>query len=92
MKRFLRENFWWLLLAIITISLLVPTFYLPDTDVGEKIEKILLFPFDVIGAVIILIGIGTIIQYFDEKNYIKHTWQGVLTFLILALSIIVLAL
>jgi hypothetical protein len=91
MKKFLKENWLWLILAIVTIALFVSTFYLPDTETGERIEKMLLFPFCIIGAFTIFIGIGTIIQYCCDK-FVKHTWQALLIFLILLLSTIILGL
>ena len=91
MRKFIKENFWWIMLVIVTFALLIPTFYLPNTETGQKIENILLFPFCIIGAIIIIVGIFEIVGYFYEKNCIKQTWQGCFIFLILALSIIALA-
>ena len=53
--------------------------------------KILLYLLSIVGAIIILIGIGTIIEWLENKNLVKHTWQAGLIFLIIALSIIALA-
>ena len=47
--------------------------------------------FATIGAFVIVIGIGTIIGYLENKNFIKRTWQASLILLIIALSIIALA-
>ena len=88
MKKFLKENFWWLLLAVVTIGAIVGVAYIPD---GNWARKLILSPFYIIGAITIIIGIWSIIVYLSEKNCIKQTWQGILIFLILALSIIVLA-
>ena len=53
--------------------------------------KIFLDIFSIVGAFIILIGIGTIIEWLENKNLVKHTWQASLVLLIIALSIIALA-
>ena len=53
--------------------------------------QIVSYLFSIIGAVIVLIGIGTVLGYLEEKNLIKHEWQVGLILLIIALSIIALA-
>ena len=53
--------------------------------------KIILYLFSIVGAFIILIGIGTIIDYLDKKNCVKHEWQVGLILLVIALSVIALA-
>jgi uncharacterized membrane protein HdeD (DUF308 family) len=88
-KNFFKENFWCLLLAIVAIGAIAGIAYIPD---GNWARKLILSPFYIIGAITFLVGIWEIIGYLSEKNCIKQTWQGILTFLILALSIIVLAL
>lgn len=85
MKKFFKENFWWLLLAVVTIGAVIGIAYIPD---GNLARKMLLFPFYIIGAIIILMGIGEVIRYLNEKNFIKHTWQVGLIFIILVISII----
>lgn len=80
MKRFIKENLLWLILAVITITIIIVTALIPNT------RKILLFPFYIVGAITILRGIGGIID--DLKNHFKHTWQAALIFLILAFGII----
>ncbi len=47
--------------------------------------------FATIGAFIIVIGIGTIIGYLEDKKFIKHTWQAGFILLIIALGIIALS-
>lgn len=82
MKRFIKENLLWLILAVITITIIIVTALIPNT------RKILLFPFYIVGAITILRGIGGIID--DLKNHIKHTWQIAFVFFVLVLSIIAL--
>ena len=53
--------------------------------------EILSYLFSIIGAVIILVGIGAIFGYLEEKNLVKHKWQIGLVLLIIALSLISLA-
>ena len=53
--------------------------------------KIILYLLSIFGAFIILIGIASIIGYLDKKNCIKHEWQAGFVLLIIALSIISLA-
>ena len=53
--------------------------------------KIILYVLSIIGAFIILIGIASIIDYLDKKNCVKHEWQVGLILLIIALSIVALA-
>ena len=84
---FLKENWLWFILAAIGVISIV-TIALPDE---HWLKKIIQFPLYAIGAFTIFIGIGTIINFLDEKNFIKQTWQGILIFIILVLSIIVLA-
>lgn len=82
MKRFLKENLFWLILIIITIAITIITILSPKT------RDILLIPFYIIGAITILRGIGGIIN--DLENHIKHTWQIAFVFFVLVLSIIAL--
>lgn len=88
MKKFLTDNFWWLILAILTIGAIAGITYIPD---GNWVRNLILSPFYIIGAITILVGIGEVISYLDNKNCFKQTWQGILIFIILAFSIIALA-
>lgn len=53
--------------------------------------NIVLSLFSIVGAFIILIGIGTIVNWLEEKNLVKHDWQVGLISIIIALSIVALA-
>ena len=58
---------------------------------GNWFTSIVVWLFSIGGAFIILIGIGAIFGYLEEKNWVKHEWQVGLILLIIALSIIALA-
>jgi uncharacterized membrane protein YkgB len=87
--KFLKENLWWIILIVLATALFVPTIFLPDSEVGQTIKKILLSPFYIIGAITIIVGIGTIINYFGDK-FAKHTWQLSIVLIILVLSLLLL--
>lgn len=80
MKKFFKENLFWLILATISIGIIVVTALIPNT------RNILLIPFYIVGAITILRGMGGIIN--DLEKHIKHTWQVALIFLILAFGIV----
>jgi uncharacterized membrane protein HdeD (DUF308 family) len=88
MKNFFKENFWWLILALITLSMIVCSILLPSDNI---IMKIILIPCYAIGALTIIVGVYSIIDYLDKKKFFTEYWQGCLIFLILAFSIISLA-
>lgn len=89
MKKFFKENWFWLIVASVTIALYLAYALMPD---GSTIRKILISPFYLIGAAIILVGIGKILEYFEKEDIFTQTWHVALTFIILVLSITVLAL
>ena len=82
------ENFWWIILAITVIGAIVGIACIPDENWARKL---ILFPFYIIAGITILVGIGEVISYLDNKNCFKQTWQGILIFIILVFSIIALA-
>jgi uncharacterized membrane protein HdeD (DUF308 family) len=53
--------------------------------------EIISYLFSIVGAFIVLLGIGSIISYLDKKNCVKHGWQAGLILLVIALGIIALA-
>ena len=89
MKKFFKENLWWIVLAFMTIGAIIGIACIPDDNFARKV---LLTPFYIIAGLTILVGMGEVIGYFQEKNYIKQTWQVVLVFIVLVFSIIALAL
>jgi uncharacterized membrane protein len=58
---------------------------------GNWFTSIFGWLFSIGGAIIILIGIGAIFGYLEEKNLVKHEWQAGLILLIIALCILALA-
>ena len=71
------ENFWWILLAIITIVAVVAIVYIPDE---HWFRRLILAPFILIGTYTIFAGGISIAQEFE--SYTNKTWQQILIFAI----------
>ena len=83
--KFLKENFWWLVLIIVAISTVPVLIYLPSE---HWIRRLILAPFGVLGAYTIFLGAIKMAEQFE--NSVKEYWKLSLIFVVSIFGVTIL--
>lgn len=84
MKKFIEENFWWIMLIVFTTATVV-TMCLSTSE--DWIYRVVTAPFILFGNWVIIAGGCKIVEKFED--HISNNWQTVLLFCVSIFSVIV---
>lgn len=83
MKNFLKENLFWIIVALVTIAVLIVRL-----AVGNYlIVQIFTYPFALIGVGILLFGFLAIVDYLGKKDIVENQFQAGVCFILMAFCI-----
>ncbi len=83
--KFIKENFWWLVLIIVAVSSVLVLAYLPSE---HWIRRLLLAPFAVFGGYSIFLGAVAMAEQFEK--HIDADWKMVLLFITSIFGVVIL--
>lgn len=86
---FLRENILWVIFVAVFITLFLIKLFVPNIESISLLNKIITFPFMLIGGAVIFVGAYKVSKYICDFFKCEHEFQAGFILLIVVASLVV---
>ena len=89
MKKFLKENFWWLIFTALFTVLFLIKLLVHDIDSLSWLNYIVTFPFILIAGIVILVGGFKVAQYLFDLFECEYEFQAGSIVMVVVASLVI---